>query len=61
MHNKRALNNEKRSAETKEKILKSAEVLFKDQGFENTSVESIVKGRGSQKVPSMFILIRRTK
>lgn len=49
MHNKRALNNEKRSAETKEKILKSAEVLFKDQGFENTSVESIVKRAGLSK------------
>lgn len=49
MHNKKALSNKKRSAETKEKILKSAEVLFKEQGFENTSVDSIVKKAGISK------------
>lgn len=49
MYNKKALSNETRSAETKEKILKSAEVLFKDQGFENTSVDSIVKSAGISK------------
>ena len=49
MHNKKALSNQKRSAETKEKILKSSEVLFKDQGFENTSVDSIVRKAGISK------------
>lgn len=49
MHHKKVLSNEKRSAETKEKILKSAEVLFKDQGFENTSIDSIVKRAGISK------------
>lgn len=49
MHNKKALSNEKRSTETKEKILKSAELLFKEHGFENTSVESIVKRAGLSK------------
>ena len=49
LHNKKALSNKKRSAETKEKILKSSEVLFKDQGFENTSVDSIVRRAGISK------------
>jgi len=49
MLNKKALSNEKRSAETKEKILKSAAVLFKSKGFENTSVDSIVKRAGISK------------
>lgn len=49
MHNKKALSNEKRSAETKEKILKSAEELFREHGFENTSVDSIVKKAGISK------------
>lgn len=46
---KKALSNENKFAETKEKILKSAEVLFKDQDFENTSVDSIVKRAGISK------------
>ncbi len=49
LQNKKALSNKKRSAETKEKILKSAEALFKEQGFENTSVDSIVKKAGISK------------
>lgn len=49
MPNKKAISNEKRSQETRDKILKSAGVLFKDQGFETTSVDSIVKLAGIAK------------
>lgn len=45
----KTISNQKRSAETKEKILKSAEILFKNQGFENTSIDSIVKIAGISK------------
>lgn len=46
MHNKKAASYEKRSAETKDKILRSAEALFKENSFENTSVDSIMKKAG---------------
>lgn len=49
MQNKKVASNEKRSTETKEKIVKSAEVLFRERGFENTSVDSIVKKAGISK------------
>ncbi|WHH61337.1 TetR/AcrR family transcriptional regulator [Petroclostridium sp. X23] len=49
MQNKKTASNKKRSAETKGKILKSAEVLFKEHGFDNTSVDSIVKKVGISK------------
>lgn len=49
MQNKKAISNEKRSAETKDNILKSAEVLFKEHGFEDTSVDSIMKKAGLSK------------
>ncbi|MDD4844741.1 MAG: TetR/AcrR family transcriptional regulator [Anaerotignum sp.] len=49
MQNKKAVSNEKKSAETKAKIIKSAEVLFKEYGFENTSVDSIMKKAGLSK------------
>lgn len=49
MQNKKATSNEKRSAEIKDKILRSAEVLFKENGFENTSVDSIMKRAGLSK------------
>jgi AcrR family transcriptional regulator len=49
MQSKKAASNEKRSAETKDKILKCATVLFKEQGFEDTSVDSIMKKAGLSK------------
>jgi len=49
MQNRKAASNEKRSAETKEKIVKSAELLFRERGFENTSINSIVQKAGISK------------
>jgi len=49
LQNKKVASNKKKSAETKAKIIKSAEVLFKEYGFENTSVDSIMKNAGLSK------------
>lgn len=49
MQNKKTASNESRTFDTKDKILKSAEVLFKEHGFKQTSVDSIVKKAGISK------------
>ena len=49
MPNKKVKSNEKRSADTKEKIRKCAEVLFRERGFEDTSVNLIVQKAGISK------------
>ena len=49
MDNKKYGLREKKSAETKEKIYKSAELLFREHGLENVSLNSIISHAGVSK------------